>query len=107
ALQHPYKGNFEVIVIADGLQPETIIALKEMGATVVEVFFEKSTKGKALAFALNQLQESNFEVAVVLDVDNIMSANCLNYINDAFEQGYKVVQAHRTAKNMDSNFAFL
>jgi cellulose synthase/poly-beta-1,6-N-acetylglucosamine synthase-like glycosyltransferase len=107
ALQHPYKGNFEVIVIADGLQPETIIALKKMGATVVEVFFEKSTKGKALAFALNQLQESNFEVAVVLDVDNIMSANCLNYINDAFEQGYKVVQAHRTAKNMDSNFAFL
>lgn len=107
ALKHQYNGVFEVIVIADGLQLQTLVALKEMGARVIEVFFEKSTKGKAMQFAMNQLEDKGFEMAVVLDVDNIMGDNCLMYFNGAFEQGKKVVQAHRVAKNMDSSFAFL
>ncbi|WP_410221974.1 glycosyltransferase [Pedobacter sp.] len=107
ALRHSYNGSFEVIVIADGLQAETLHTLKEFGAKVIEVFFEKSTKGKAMKFAMNQLEYQGFDVAVVLDVDNVMSENCLNYINNAFERGKRVVQTHRTAKNMDSSFAFL
>jgi cellulose synthase/poly-beta-1,6-N-acetylglucosamine synthase-like glycosyltransferase len=107
ALKHQYNGNFEVVVIADGLQQETLSILRELGARVIEVFFEKSTKGKAMQFAMNQLDGQGFEIAVVLDVDNIMADDCLNYINGAFDQGKRVVQVHRVAKNMDSNFAFL
>mgnify|MGYP003574912731 CR=1 FL=1 len=107
ALKHQYNGTFEVVVIADGLQQETLLTLRELGARVIEVFFEKSTKGKAMQFAMNQLQGEGFEIAVVLDVDNIMADDCLNCINGTFEQGKRVVQAHRVAKNMDSSFAFL
>jgi cellulose synthase/poly-beta-1,6-N-acetylglucosamine synthase-like glycosyltransferase len=107
ALSHPYNGNFEVHVIADSLQPETVRTLKSLGAGVIEVSFERSTKGKALLTALNQLPEDRYDVAVVLDVDNIMGENFLNEINKAFESGFRVVQAHRTAKNMDSAFALL
>ncbi len=107
ALRHQYHGAFEVVVIADGLKPATLVTLKALGAKVVEVFFEKSTKGKAMQFAMNQLENDGFEIAVVLDVDNVMGDDCLNYINHAFVQGAKVVQTHRTAKNMDSSFAFL
>ncbi len=107
ALQHNYKGVFEIVVIADGLKAKTLVTLKNLGAKVIEVFFEKSTKGKAMQFAMNQLENENFDIAVVLDVDNVMSNHCLNYINHAFEQGAQVVQAHRTAKNIDSSFAFL
>jgi len=107
AMTHQYQGEFEVIVIADGLLPETNIALKELGAKVVEVFFEKSTKGKALQFAMKQLKDYDFDIAVILDVDNVMSEDCLHYINGSFEKGKKIVQTHRTAKNMDSSFAFL
>lgn len=107
ALKHQYPGTFEVVVIADGLDPETITHLKYLGANVIEVFFEKSTKGKAMQFAMNQLEQEGFDIAVVLDVDNVMSDECLLYINGAFESGSKVVQAHRVAKNMDSSFAFL
>lgn len=107
ALQHQYQGTFEVVVIADGLEPETLATLRTLGARVVEVFFEKSTKGKAMQFAMNQLEAEGFEIAVVLDVDNIMGEDCLTYLNGAFEQGRRVVQAHRVAKNMDSSFAFL
>jgi len=107
ALAHAYQGTFEVVVIADGLLPETLDTLRSLGAKVIEVFFEKSTKGKAMQFAMNQLKNEGFEMALVMDVDNIMSDNCLTYLNAAFEGGNKVVQAHRVAKNMDSSFAFL
>jgi len=107
ALQHAYSGKFEVVVIADGLKSETVLALRLQGAQVVEVSFEKSTKGKALAVALNELQGKGYEVAAVLDVDNIMGKGFLEEVNRAFEAGYKVVQAHRTAKNMDTSFALL
>lgn len=107
AINHHYNGTFDVVVIADGLHPETLTTLRGLGARVVEVFFERSTKGKAMQFAVNQLEAEGFEIAVVLDVDNIMSDDCLNYLNASFDQGKRVVQAHRVAKNMDSSFAFL
>jgi len=107
ALQHAYSGLFDVVVIADGLKPETVQTIRQQGAQVVEVSFEKSTKGKALAVALDHLQGKGYDVAAVLDVDNIMGKNFLEEVNRAFEAGYKVVQAHRTAKNMDTSFALL
>lgn len=107
ALKHNYNGLFEVIVIADGLLPETIVVLKNLGAKVIEVFFEKSTKGKAMRFAMDNLKDNGFDIAMILDVDNVMDEDCLNYINSSFQQGERVVQTHRTAKNIDSSFAFL
>lgn len=107
ALKQQYGGAFEVVVIADGLEPETLATLRGLGVRVVEVFFEKSTKGRAMQFVMNQLEGEGFEIAVVLDVDNVMSDDCLTYLNASFDQGKRVVQAHRVAKNMDTSFAFL
>lgn len=107
ALNHPYQGDFDVVVIADGLKPATIQTLKLQGSKVIEVNFEKSTKGKALAWALDTLPADEYDIAAVLDVDNLMGANFMEEVNNAFAAGYKVVQAHRTAKNMDSAFALL
>ncbi|GGK56688.1 glycosyltransferase [Rufibacter glacialis] len=107
ALKHQYNGNFEVYVIADGLLPETVATLRGSDVQVIEVAFERSTKGKALAAALAQIPANRFDIAAILDVDNIMGPGFLQEVNKAFGAGYRVVQAHRTAKNMDSSFAFL
>ena len=107
ALRHHYEGTFQVVVIADGLRPDTIRALWQAGAEVVPVSFERSTKGKALLHALHSLPTAAFGVAVVLDADNIMGKGCLQDINRAFDAGYRVVQAHRTALNQDTPFALL
>lgn len=107
ALIHDYKGEFETVVIADGLMPDTIEQLKAMGAEVIEVIFEKSTKGKALLYAIEKLKNRGFDIALVLDVDNLMGPHCLEAINSSFQQGHKVIQLHRTAKNLDTSFAFL
>ncbi|SDG39554.1 Glycosyltransferase, catalytic subunit of cellulose synthase and poly-beta-1,6-N-acetylglucosamine synthase [Pedobacter terrae] len=107
ALAHEYNGVANIVVIADGLLSRTVERLEAMGAEVIEVFFEKSTKGKALLYAIEKLKDRGFEVALVLDVDNLMGPDCLEAVNSSFQQGHKVVQLHRTAKNLDTSFAFL
>ncbi len=107
ALAHQYDGVFQVVVIADGLQPATVQAMQRQGIGVAEVSFERSTKGKALLHALAVLPAQAFDVAVVLDADNIMGRGLLNEVNAAFAAGYRVVQAHRTAKNQGTAFALL
>lgn len=107
AQHHAYAGTAEVYVIADGLLPATMQALRQQNIGVVEVTFEKSTKGKALLAALTALPAAAYDVAVVLDVDNVMAPDFLNQVDMAFAAGYRVVQGHRTAKNFDSPFAVL
>lgn len=107
ALAHQYAGVFQVVVIADGLQRATVQAMQRQGIGVVEVSFERSTKGKALLHALSVLPAQAFDIAVVLDSDNVMGRGFLTEVNAAFAAGYRVVQAHRTAKNQGTAFALL
>ncbi|APY08067.1 hypothetical protein BWZ20_07035 [Winogradskyella sp. J14-2] len=103
--QYP-PSFFDVIVIADSLQNETLNNLKELPLKVVEVSFENSTKAKALNAAMNGLPKT-YDYAIVLDADNIMEPHFLTKMNTAFNKGYKVVQAHRKAKNLNTSFAIL
>ena len=104
ASQHNYD-NFNVFIIADSLKNETIDKLNEYDVTTIVVDFEKSTKAKSLTMALDKIDKH--DIALVLDADNIMEAGFLTKINDAFNQGYRVVQGKRVAKNSESSFSYL
>jgi len=104
-LKYP-KNKFDIIVIADSLQQPTMNKLASLPVTTIEVKFDKSTKAKALNYALNSLTEI-YEIAVVSDADNVFDPYFLNHINDAFYDGYKVVQGMRVAKNLDTPYAIL
>lgn len=99
-------GSFDVVVIADSFLPETILALQKLPIQVIEVVFDKSTKSKALNAAMSALGD-DYDVAVVLDADNIMAPDFLEKINQAFENGFVAVQGHRVAKNMNNSMALL
>jgi cellulose synthase/poly-beta-1,6-N-acetylglucosamine synthase-like glycosyltransferase len=105
-LQAYPKESFDIIIIADSFQPETLVELHKLPLKVIVVAFEKSTKSKALNKAMEQLPEP-YEVAVILDADNIMAEDFLSKINSAFEQKCIAVQGHRTAKNMNTSLAIL
>jgi cellulose synthase/poly-beta-1,6-N-acetylglucosamine synthase-like glycosyltransferase len=108
ALRHDYpEDKREIVVIADSLKAKTVEALNKLPIQLIEVAFEKSTKAKALNVALEQLDEQDFDIAVVLDADNIMAPGFLYQINQAFERGHQVVQGQRTPKNQDSPMAIL
>ena len=107
ALQQKYALNlFDVVVIADSFQQETITELKALPIKLIEVSFDKSTKSKALNKAMDVIGD-HYEVALILDADNIMEPNFIAKINDAFNKNYMVVQGHRVAKNVNTSFAIL
>jgi cellulose synthase/poly-beta-1,6-N-acetylglucosamine synthase-like glycosyltransferase len=97
---------FDVIVIADSFEPATISALQTFPIQLIEVSFEKSTKSKALNSAMEQIT-GVYDIAVILDADNVMEKDFLNKINNTFERGFIAVQGHRTAKNSNTNLAIL
>src|SRR5689334_17493244 len=72
-LQSYPASFFDIVVIADSLQPATIAALRKLPIKVVEVSFESSTKVKSLNTALAQLPDE-YDYAVILDADNVMDS---------------------------------
>jgi cellulose synthase/poly-beta-1,6-N-acetylglucosamine synthase-like glycosyltransferase len=98
---------FEVVIIADSFSDSTLKTLRSLPIKVVEVSFEKSTKGKALQKAIDATIHEPVDIVVILDADNHMSPGFLKTVNNAFEYGYEVVQGHRTAKNLQTPFALL
>lgn len=107
ALTQKYPSDkFDAIVIADSLKEETLNTLRNLPIKLVEVQFEKSTKVKALN-ACFEVIGKDYDVALILDADNIMDRNCLQIFNSAFALGFKSVQGKRTAKNKNSDYAVL
>lgn len=108
AIQQDYpKEFFEVVIIADSFSQKTLETLKTLPIKVVEVSFEKSTKGKALQKAIEATIHEPVDILLILDADNHIADGFLHAINNAFDQGYEAVQGHRTAKNTQTPFALL
>ena len=97
--------NFPVLVVADKLQPATVAELRRIPVEVLEV--DANMKSRSVNAALYHLDENDFDIALILDADNIMGAGCLEKINDAFVHGCRAVQCHRTAKNQETAVALL
>ncbi len=104
--QHYSAKHFDVVVIADSLQEDTVAALNELPIELVVVQFEKSTKTKSLVHALRSLNGS-YDIALICDADNILEDNFLRKINDAYNAGCQAIQAKRVAKNLNTPFAVL
>lgn len=107
ALKQNYPSNlYDVVIIADSFLEETLNELKKLPIKLIEVSFEKSTKSKALNKAMAALTDK-YDIAVILDADNLMETDFLKKINTSFEQGHIAVQGHRTAKNTNNSWAIL
>jgi cellulose synthase/poly-beta-1,6-N-acetylglucosamine synthase-like glycosyltransferase len=109
AAEHNYpKDKFSVYVAADQLQPETVAQLSSIAnVQVLEVQFEIGSKARSLNKLLNWIPEQSYDVAIILDADNIMLPDCLEKVNDAFQHGFRAVQSHRVAKNSNTPVAVL
>ncbi len=107
ALKQDYPTElYDVVVIADSFKQETLDTLRKLPIKVIEVSFDLSTKSKALNVAMGQLPDV-YDVAIVLDADNLMESSFITKINDAFDNNFIAVQGHRVAKNYNTPFAIL
>jgi cellulose synthase/poly-beta-1,6-N-acetylglucosamine synthase-like glycosyltransferase len=100
---------FDVTVISDHQDEMTNMRLAQYPITLLTPNFEESTKAKSLQYAILNLPEFKiYDIALVLDADNIVEQDFLAKVNDAFETAAtKAIQMHRISRNRDTTVALL
>lgn len=108
AIQQKYnKELFDVYVLADQLKETTIKLLAEIGANVIKVSFEKSTKVKSLK-KYAELYGKNSDYTIILDADNCIDTTFLKDINNKINiNNSDVIQVLRKSKNHNTSISFL
>ena len=97
--------HYTVVVISDHMQPETNNYLSKLPITLLTPVFEKSSKAKAMQYAINEVK-GDFDNVVVLDADNVVHPDFLSQLNILCSV-YDAIQCHRCAKNADNDVAVL
>ena len=100
---------FDVTVISDHQEEMTNMRLAQYPITLLTPNFEESTKAKSLQYAILYLPEFKiYDIALVLDADNIVEQDFLVKVNEAFETAAtKAIQMHRISRNRDTTAALL
>lgn len=107
-LNQDYPSEFyDIIVISDRMEEETNLAIYDLPVRLYEIAPDNSSKAYALNYAVDMLGSEKFDIAVVIDADNVVESNFLTSINDAYYSGSEAIQTHRTAKNLDTDIAIL
>ena len=104
--------HYQVAVISDHETDETNAWLSQQPITLLIPNFEKSSKARALQFAVHSIATIHYSLltidyVVILDADNIVAPDFLTQLNAECQKGYRAIQCHRTAKNADSDIAAL
>lgn len=112
-LQDYPSTHYTVVVISDHMLPETNEYLRHMPITLLEPVFEKSSKAKAMQYAIEMVESGKlktesgkFDQVVVLDADNVVRPDFLSQLN-VLCTVYDAIQCHRCAKNADNDVAVL
>ena len=132
-LRQDYPSDlFKLVVVSDHMQPETNEWLAAQPLLLLQPTFEKSSKAKALQFAIGQLESLSPNPSparpldacyhrdarkgeerlqnrymVILDADNVVGTDFLSRLDLVCQQGYQAIQCHRTAKNADNDVSAL
>lgn len=107
-LQQDYPAEcYDIIVIADHMEVATCEALRQMGAQVLIATYQDSSKAKALNLAMNTIHPASYHMVIIMDADNTSTPNLLQECNKAYAAGIRAIQAHRTAKNLNTDIALL
>ena len=104
-LQDFPTDHYTVAVISDHMQPETNEYLSKLPITLLTPSFEKSSKAKAMQYAINEVQ-GDFDNVVILDADNVVRPEFLSQLNILCTV-YDAIQCHRCAKNANNDVAVL
>lgn len=100
---------YTIFVVADNCTDKTAAIAKKKGAIVYERFDdEHKTKGFALEFLFKQIEKdyktNSFEGFFIFDADNLLKKDYISKMNDAFDEGCKIITSYRNTKNFDENW---
>lgn len=95
---------FDITVIADHCDEMTNFRLAQQPVTLLTPNFKKSSRGKSLQLAINNLPQFKlYDIVVILNAGNVVEPEFLAQMNDAYEAaGTKAIQAHKLSQNRDT-----
>lgn len=104
------KKNYDIVVISDHMKEITNFRLAQYPIYLSLPRFKEgdSSKAKSLSYAMKNLPTmKHYDMVIVLDADNMVNDDFLQGINNAFQAGIRIIQAHRVAKNRNTTSAML
>lgn len=99
--------RYDLIVISDQMQPETNEKLRQLPIRLLTAHYQESSKAKALTLAMEATANETYDSIVIMDADNTTSPQFLQELNKGHAAGMKAIQAHRVAKNLNTDVAIL
>ena len=101
-----------VFVVADNCEDDTAKIARKHGAIVYERFdTEHRTKGFALEYLLDQIEKDygrlSFEGYFIFDADNLLKKDYISRMNDAFDEGCKIILAGRSEQRLDDAITYI
>ena len=103
------KDLYTIFVVADNCTDNTAGIARSKGAIVYERFDEEhKTKGYALQFLFKNIEKdyktNSFEGFFIFDADNLLKKDYISKMNNAFDEGCKIITSYRNTKNFDENW---
>ena len=103
-----------VFVVADNCTDSTAQIVRDFQKEGLKVVVyehnnpEERTKGFALKYLFEKIGEDygreSFEGYFVFDADNVVRANYFTKMNEAFDEGNKIITSFRNSKNINQNW---
>ncbi len=103
SLMQSYDNNdFEVVIIADGLPGTTLLELQGLDVSILPLDLEVKTNANAIREAMKHLDPRDTDIYVLVDPDHVQEFDFLEKINNAYNQGDRVMQGHVTPKKRNT-----
>lgn len=98
-----------IFVVADNCTDKTAEIARQKGAICYERFHDTDkTKGYALQFLFDNIRKDYgieaFEGYFIFDADNLLAKDYISRMNEAFDEGEKIITSYRNTKNFDENW---
>ena len=103
------KDLLTVFVVADNCSDNTAQIARKYGAICYERHDTvHATKGYALQFLFKNIEKDyktdSFEGFFIFDADNLLKKDYTSKMNNAFDEGCKIITSYRNTKNFDENW---
>ncbi|MFA6871443.1 MAG: glycosyltransferase [Bacteroidaceae bacterium] len=102
--------KFQLFIIDENLQQETLKELAAKNLTIIEhINYTAKNKINALRSFFEKIEtaEDNYDIAILMSPGNCVDTNFLDKINDAFYAGCLVIQTHQIAQKRNTSIAVL
>lgn len=103
-LNYP-KDKYNIYVIPNNCTDNTRETASKYNVNIIDCKVKTKTKADVLRYAFSELKENEqIDAYIIFDADNVVDQNFLVYMNQSLNNGYKVAQGFRDAKNPNDNW---